>query len=302
MPDRTVSLTNPSGSGLRAALPGLDAATIALLARPAAERREIRPLVERRGEHVVALLLVPFHDDAANAVVYRELNAVLSADRLVTVRRQATDGGLAAAPRLEEAGAEGREADTLFHILFDDVAEAFLEVIDGIYGEVDELEDEVDALTGEETRLRLGGLRHDVLHARKNVSALRSAVRRVTDGRLDHAAGGAQPLLSREVEAAFADTYDTLVRATEELDVARDLLSGVRDHLQARVAERQNEVVKKLTVVASLVLVPTLITGFYGQNFAPAFESAWWSIGTSVGLIAGTTVLQLAFFRWKRWI
>jgi Mg2+ and Co2+ transporter CorA len=55
-------------------------------------------------------------------------------------------------------------------------------------------------------------------------------------------------------------------------------------------------------VVASLVLVPTLITGFYGQNFTGVFEKGYWTLGVSVGLIVVTTLLQLVFFRWKRWI
>ena len=149
-------------------------------------------------------------------------------------------------------------------------------------------------------RQRLSSLRHEMLHARRNASATRAAIRRVVDGRLD--LGDDDALFPREAEHAFADTYDTLVRVIEELDVARDLLASVRDYLQAKIAETQSEIVKKLTVVASLVLVPTLITGFYGQNFAGVFEKGYWSLGVSVGLIVVTTLLQLVFFRWKRWI
>ena len=104
------------------------------------------------------------------------------------------------------------------------------------------------------------------------------------------------------MERLFGDTYDTLVRVTEELDIARDLLAGVRDHLQSKVAESQNEVAKKLTVIASLVLVPSLIVGFYGQNFEGVFDRQFWTIGVSVSLIVGSTFVQLALFRWRRWI
>ena len=89
---------------------------------------------------------------------------------------------------------------------------------------------------------------------------------------------------------------------TEELDVARDLLAGVRDYYQAKITEQQNDVAKKLTVIASLVLVPSLIVGFYGQNFEEVFDSGYWSLGTSLGLIVASTLAQLAVFRWRRWI
>jgi magnesium transporter len=86
------------------------------------------------------------------------------------------------------------------------------------------------------------------------------------------------------------------------LDVARELLGSVRDYYQAKITEAQNDVVKKLTVIASLVLVPSLIVGFYGQNFEEAFDGALWTLGASIGLIAASTLGQLALYRWRRWI
>ena len=55
-------------------------------------------------------------------------------------------------------------------------------------------------------------------------------------------------------------------------------------------------------MIASLVLVPSLIVGFYGQNFAGRFGDWYWTLGTSIGLIVGSTLAQLAIFRWRRWI
>jgi magnesium transporter len=133
------------------------------------------------------------------------------------------------------------------------------------------------------------------------VSATRAAVRRILDGRVE-VGDGDHVLFPPEIERFFGDTYDTLIRVTEELDIARDLLAGARDHLQAKVAETQNEVGKKLTVIASLVLVPSLIVGFYGQNFAGEFSQGYWTVGVSTGLIVTSTLVQLALFRWRRWI
>ena len=124
-------------------------------------------------------------------------------------------------------------------------------------------------------------------------------MRRILDGRVEV---GDHALFPPSVERLFTETYETLVRVTEELDIARDLLAGVRDHHQSKVAEGQGEVAKKLTVIASLVLVPSLIVGYYGQNFDSAFDEGYWSIGVSTGLILLSTVVQLALFRWRRWI
>jgi magnesium transporter len=124
-------------------------------------------------------------------------------------------------------------------------------------------------------------------------------VRRITDKRLDLAD---EQLFPEDVERLFADTYETLFRAGEELDIARDLLASSRDYHQSLIAENQNEIVKKLTVIASVLLLPTLIVGFYGQNFDGAFDEFYWTVGISMLLIMGSTAVQLAFFRWRRWI
>ena len=78
---------------------------------------------------------------------------------------------------------------------------------------------------------------------------------------------------------------------------------GSRRPATSSVSNDQNEVTKRLTVIASLLLVPTFIVGLYGQNFHHIPELSW-SFGYwwSWAWIVGTTVVQLAFFRWKRWI
>src|SRR5439155_4545920 len=112
-----------------------------------------------------------------------------------------------------------------------------------------------------------------------------------------------EELFDREVELHFADAYEKLLRASEGLELSRDLLAGVRDYHQAKVANDQNEVMKRLTAIASLLLVPTLIVGIYGQNFRDIPELRWgWGYGWSWSLIVVSTVAQLAFFRWKKWL
>ena len=84
---------------------------------------------------------------------------------------------------------------------------------------------------------------------------------------------------------------------------AWQLVAGARDYHQAQIANAQNEVMKRLTVIASLLLVPTFIVGLYGQNFDHMPELHWWwGYYYSLGLIVVTTIAQLAYFRWKRWM
>jgi magnesium transporter len=151
-------------------------------------------------------------------------------------------------------------------------------------------------------RERLSELRHDLLHIRRTLAPTRDAVRRVIDNVVEVEQG--DEVFPHEVEIAFNSAYDKLQRAFDGLELSRDLIGSVRDYLLAKIANDQNEVMKTLTVIASVLLLPTFIVGLYGQNFRHHFpELGWqWGYAYSWGLIIATTAIQLAFFRWKKWI
>jgi magnesium transporter len=295
---RWLDLVDPSREELESALPpSVDPDVVEELLATPQPGRDPHPGIEGHGSYVYGALVV-MSTVSAERLAYQEIHFVATPDRLVTVRKTPSaviDYDMAVLRSAPETTPVG----VLVHRLVDDVADTYLDVLDAVYFEIDGLEDEIDELRPAEIRRRLAELRHVLLHRRRTVSGMRAVARRVLDGRVEV---GEHALFPAEVERMFGDTYDTLVRVTEELDVARDLLAGVRDHLQSKIAENQNEVGKKLTVIASLVLVPSLVVGFYGQNFEGVFDRQYWTLGTSLGLIVVSTLVQLALFRWRRWI
>ncbi len=299
MSARWIDLLDPTREELLTALPaGVDPEVLDTLAAAPGDGHA-RPLLEGHGAYVWGVFLDARPVTDEDRISYREVDVVATPELVVTVRKTpGTDRPWDPAP-LETPAAEGASAGELVFRLADDVAESFLDVVDAADAEIDELEDRIEVWPSVRVRRRLGDLRHDLLHARRTVSATRAAVRRVVDKRLDV---GDERLFPEPIERMFADTYETLFRAGEELDVARDLLSSSRDYHQSVIAEKQNDIVKTLTVIASLVLVPSLIVGFYGQNFVHAFNDFYWTLGTSVGLIVASTIVQLVLFRWRRWI
>jgi magnesium transporter len=103
----------------------------------------------------------------------------------------------------------------------------------------------------------------------------------------------------------YRDVYDHIIRQYETADSLRDLLTGAMDVYLSTVSNRLNVTMKTLTVIASLFLPLTFLTGFYGMNFAylttvlePPYLSFWIGVGTM--LIA--TGIQFWFFRRRGWI
>jgi magnesium transporter len=114
------------------------------------------------------------------------------------------------------------------------------------------------------------------------------------------------PGLQLDERDYFRDIYDHLIRISELIDSYRDLLGGATDLYLSTVANRQNEVMKQLAIVATIFLPLTFITGFFGQNFAWLVryginsEAEFWIFGIG-GLVLSCVALAL-WFRRKRWL
>jgi magnesium transporter len=298
-----VDLLDPSPDELRARLPtGVQDSALVLLLAPAEHEDEPRPTLQGHGKYVFGVFLVAVSVPDEDRVYYQEIDVVLTAEQLLTVSKT-PPGEKPYDPRsAKDACIPTDSAGMMFYRLIDDIAEHYLDLIDDVDAEIDQLEDVVETSPAAQTRERISSLRHDLLHIRRTLSPTRDAIRRVVDNVVEVEEG--PEVFPHDVEVAFNSAYDKLLRAFDGLELSRDLIASVRDYLQSKVANDQNEVTKKLTAIASLLLVPTFIVGVYGQNFKHHFPELSWQFGYlfSWGLIVATTVIQLWFFRRKRWI
>ena len=299
---RWIDLLDPSREELEQALPGAlhDRALNRLLA-PARHEDEPRPTLESHEGYVFGIFLVAVAVPDEDRIFYQEIDLVATAELLVTVRKTPPDGAPFDPAPIRDSYQSGQaRVGMLLYELVDEVAERYLTLVDALEDEIDELEGAVEKLRAEVIRDRLSGLRHDLLHVRRTLAPTRDAVRRVLDGRIKI---GDKSHFTREVELHFEDAYDKLLRASEGLELAHDLVSGVRDYSQAKIANDQNEVMKRLAAIASILLFPTFIVGLYGQNFDNMPELHWaFGYWWSWGWIVATTIAQVTFFRWRRWL
>jgi magnesium transporter len=298
-----IDLLDPGAEELRKHAPsGLEESAVELLLAPPKHEDEPRPTLQSHGHYIFGVFLVAVAVPEEDDVFYQEIDLVITHDTLLTVRK--TPPGNRAAcdvAIVKQAVKDGDSTGMMVYRLVDEISERYLNLVDALDEEIDELEDKVEDQPASATRARISSLRHDLLHIRRTLAPMRDAVRRVTDDVVDVDEG--PEVFPKDVEVAFNAAYDKLMRALDGLELSRDLLSSVRDYSQSKIANDQNEVMKVLTVIASLVLFPTFVVGVYGQNFIHMPELHWhYGYAYSWGIIVGTTLIQLWFFRRKRWI
>ncbi len=295
-----IDLLDPGRPELADALPRqIHERALELLLAPARHDDEPRPRLEGHDDYVFGVFLVPICVREEDRVFYQEVDLIATRERLVTVRKT-PERGHPFDPSAAQAVTE-TEVGAMAYRLVDQIAEDYLDLVDALNDEIDELEEGIDRWRSSQIRQRISQLRHDLLHVRRALAPTRDAVHQVVDKRIDIRRG--HELFPRDIELDFADAYDKLLRAVDGLDLSRDLLSSARDYHQAKIANDQNEVTKRLTVIASVLLVPTFIVGLYGQNFRHIPELDWgFGYWWSWGWILVTTLLQLLFFRWLGWI
>ena len=297
-----IDLLDPTAEELHAQSPReLEESAIELILENPEHDDEPRPTLHGHGDYIFGIFLVAVVDTEADSVYYQQVDVVITHDTLLTIRKTPPGNkppyDLAT---VREAAKPDDSPGMLAYRIVDDVAERYLDLVDDLDAEIDELEDDIESQTPELTRQRISALRHDMLHIRRTLGPMRDAVRRVTVNACEVDVG--PEVFPDDVEVAFNAVYDKLMRALDGLELTRDLLAGVRDYHQAQISNSQNEVMKRLTVIASLLLVPTFIVGLYGQNFRHIPELGWhYGYEFSWALIIGTTLFQLWWFRRSRW-
>jgi magnesium transporter len=305
-----IDLLDPSADELRRHVkPDLRPEALKTLLRPAVlDGGDVRPSITSHDDYIFGVLLVAVAVPGERRIFYQEVEFVLTHDRIVTVRKtppgkEPFDPG----PIRDVCDAHRGEVPpgTIAYYLVDEVAERYLDLLDNVDDRIDVLQGQLDDLPFEDARQRISGVRRDLLRIRRTLGPTRDAVREVVDGRVDVEGRMffRREVFPREVELQFASVYDKLLRASEAIEFARDLLAAVRDYQQARLAIDQNDATKSLTAIASILLFPTFLVGVYGQNFDHMPELQWrLGYAYSWAVIVVVTVAQLVYFRRKRWI
>jgi magnesium transporter len=256
-----------------------------------------RPKLEDFGDYVFMVFYGALEKRSRREASLCEVHMFLSGQYLITAHR----GPL---PALEQQRSqiEGRvihsEQFVVYRVL-DALTDTFFSPLEAIDNEIDSLEDGIIAQPRDEQLQRIFALKRELVSMRKVITPQRDLLASGIDTIAEI------PGLQLDERDYFRDVYDHLIRISDLIDSYRDLLAGAMDAYLSVVSNRQNEVMKQLTIIATVFLPLTFITGFFGMNFAFPVNHIQHSLLSYLLLGVGSCLLSIIglwfWFRRKRW-
>ncbi|MBX3462896.1 MAG: magnesium/cobalt transporter CorA [Planctomycetes bacterium] len=254
-----------------------------------------RAKVEDFGEHAFLLLRMIDHSPTHET---EQFGVFVGPGFVVTFQERPGDCfGLVRKRLADPAGQMARRgSDYLAYALLDAVVDAYFPVVEGLDRRLDEIEESVLAgTTGSGVVQELHGVRRSLLELRRAVWPLREAISSLVRGEGRH--------FSADVRPYLRDVHDHVVQLLDLLENYRELGGSLLELHLSNVNYRLNEVMKFLTIIATIFIPLTFLVGVYGMNFQWMPElRVWWGYPACLLLMAGIAGFMLWWFRRRGWL
>ncbi len=255
-----------------------------------------RPKLEDYDDYLFLVLKMLFYD-RENGIRTEQVSLVLGPNYVLSFQENVGDVFDSVRERLR--GGKGRirklGADYLAYALMDAVVDSYFAILETIGDGIEEMEQELVTDPSPQTLNHIHHFKREMILLRKSVWPLReliSALQRVEP-----------PLISDTTGVFLRDVYDHTIQVVDTVETFRDIISGMLDLYLSSISNRMNEVMKVLTIIATLFIPLTFLAGIYGMNFEYMPELHWrWGYFGLWGVMLVTTAGLLRFFRRKKWL
>lgn len=264
---------------------------------------EQRPKFEDFDDHIFIVFKMIYYDKKEGRVDAEQVSMVLGENYLISFQERKGDVFDQIRDRIRTAKGRVRKrgADYLAYILLDAVVDSYYSVLEKIGEEVEDIEEGLIDEPEEEILYKIHSLKRDMIYLRKSVWPLRDVVNSLTRGDTQ--------LIKESSDIFFRDVYDHTIQVIDTIETFRDMLSGMIDLYMSSISNRMNEVMKVLTIIATIFIPLTFIAGIYGMNFNPDVSpfnmpELNWAYGYPAAIVVMLIVgiIMVIYFRKKRWL
>ncbi|HSE83517.1 MAG TPA: magnesium/cobalt transporter CorA [Thermodesulfobacteriota bacterium] len=256
-----------------------------------------RPKIEDYGGYIFIVLKMLYYDEEENMIMAEQMSFVLL--RGVVISFQEREGDVFEPLRERIRQSKGRirraGADYLFYSLIDAIVDNYFIILEKFGEIIEDLEEELVSNPTQKTLYLIHVLRREMLFLRKAIWPLREVI--VGCERAESS------LIQESMVTYFRDIYDHVIQVIDTAETFREMISGMLDTYLSSNSNRMNEVMKVLTMMATIFIPLTFIAGIYGMNFdyMPELNKKW-GYPLVLLLMLIVAIGLVVYFKKKKWI
>ncbi|QDI89350.1 magnesium/cobalt transporter CorA [Candidatus Nitrosopumilus sp. SW] len=258
---------------------------------------ELRPSVEISDDYVMMMFKMPHYDPKTGKLELEQVSIILSEHYLLTFQETADDFFDEIRKRLRNNSGSIRkvQSDYLAYSLIDAIVDSYFLVLEKIGDITENLEEELMQNPTAETMQTIQTLKRRMISLRKAIWPGREIINSLErDSTI---------LISERTRPYLRDVYNHTIQVTDSIEGLRDVIGGMLDTYLSSVSNKMNEVMKTLTIIASIFIPITFIAGIYGTNFSYVPELAWeGSYFVMLGVMGVISLCMIGYFKKKRWM
>lgn len=261
-----------------------------------------RPKMEDFGDYLYIVLRM-FHQenkaaqDTDQEIISEQVSLILGRNFVISFQETGGDTFDPVRMRLKVSKGRIREmgADYLAYALIDSIVDNYFVILEKLGERIELLEDELLDEPTPDTLEELHALRNEMIFLRKSTWPLREVSNNLLRGE--------SPLITEYTQIYIKDVYDHTIQVIDAIETYRDMLSGMLDIYLSSISNKMNEVMKVLTIIATIFIPLTFLAGVYGMNFQYMPELSWkWSYPILWCIMAAIGISMFFYFRKKKWL
>ena len=256
-----------------------------------------RPKVEDYDDYLYIVLKMISWNDETKEVQAEQVSLILGNSYVISFKEDPGDIFDPVRQRLREGKGRIRKmgADYLAYILLDQVVDNYFLVLENLGEQIEDLEEELVTNPDASTLHTIHHLKRELIFLRKSVWPLREAISSLERGE--------SSLFQPETLVYLRDVYDHTIQVIDTIETFRDMVSGMLDIYLSSISNRMNEVMKVLTIIATIFIPLTFIAGIYGMNFVNMPELQWpWGYFMVWGVMIAIVIGMISYFKRKGWL
>jgi len=256
-----------------------------------------RPKAEDFQDYVYVVLKMLSYDEQQGHIKAEQVSLALGSNFLISFQEREGDVFSGVRERLRKGKGRIRKAgsDYLVYALLDAIVDQYFIILETFGDQIESTEEELIGDFTQQTLEAIHSMKREMIFFRKQVWPLREVVGGLARGEMS--------LISEATHVYLRDVYDHTIQIIDTIESLRDVLSGLLDIYLSTLSNKMNEVMKVLTIIATIFIPLTFVAGVYGMNFKYMPELEWqWGYFAVWGVMVLVFVIMLAYFKRKAWI